>query len=141
METPGALRKRLLRKTKSQLVDEIASLLGRVADLEKAAGELDVFEENAVRRQKAEASLKESEALFEQAARMAHLGHWSYDETAKRLTDCSEEIARFFGVTVEEYIAGFSIDIAEMALVHPDDGAVTWLVDREAVSRLAGAQG
>lgn len=27
------------------------------------------------------------------------------------------------------------------ALVHPDDGSVTWLVDREAVSRLAGAQG
>ena len=70
---------------------------------------------------RAEAALKESEALFEQAARMTHVGHWAYDETSNELTHCSEEIARFFGLTVEEYIAGFSIDVAEMALVHPDD--------------------
>ena len=42
MENLEALRKRLLRKTKPQLVDEIASLIGRVADLERAVGNSDV---------------------------------------------------------------------------------------------------
>ena len=42
MEIPEALSKRLLRKTKPQHVDEIASLLGRVADKERAGGDSDV---------------------------------------------------------------------------------------------------
>ena len=93
----------------------------RTDEIGEMAAALDVFKENAVRRQKAEEALKESGALFEQAARMAHVGHWAYDKTSNKLTHCSEEIASFFGLTVEEYIAGFSIDVAEMALVHPDD--------------------
>ena len=70
-----------------------------------------------------EESLKESEAVFEQAARMAHLGHWVFDEKLNRLTTCSEEIGRIHGVTAEDYLAGFAIDGVEMGLVHPDDRA------------------
>ena len=74
-------------------------------------------------RKRAEEALRESETLFKQAAGMSRLGHWAYDETTNRLTHCSDELARMHGVTVEEFLAGFSIDDDEMALIHPDDRA------------------
>ena len=93
----------------------------RTDEIGEMAAALDVFKENAVRRQKAEASLKESGALFEQAGRMASLGHWAYDEIEERVTHCSEETARIHGLTVDEYKNSFSHGDTELMLVHPDD--------------------
>ena len=42
-----------------------------------------VFEENRV-----------SQAQYSDAARIANLGHWVYDEVADRMTYCSEELAQ-----------------------------------------------
>ena len=97
---------------------------GRIVEINIAptpdGGEVAVYTD-ITERKRAEEELRESEAHFVQAARMARLGHWAYDETTNGLTHCSEELARIHGVTVEEFFVGFSIKADEMALIHPDD--------------------
>jgi PAS domain S-box-containing protein len=68
-------------------------------------------------------ALHDSEARFKQAAHLANLGHWSFDEVAERFDYVSDEIADIQGISAAEYVA--SIDSLEMdiARAHPADRA------------------
>ena len=102
METPEALRKRLFRKTKSQLVDEIASLRGLVAT--------DVTE-----RKQAEEALRESEARFRQLFEQAPIAITQEDWSGVK---AAIDDLRRKGVT----------DIRGYLQCHPDEAAT--IVDR-----------
>lgn len=67
------------------------------------------------------AQLETSEQLLRQAARMASLGHWCFDEIGQRYLSISEEYARIHGYTVEEYLKYYSSIEESLKLVHPDD--------------------
>lgn len=41
--------------------------------------------------------------LFDRAGRMARLGYWEWDEVVDCCADCSDELARIYGVTADEY--------------------------------------
>ena len=70
------------------------------------------------RRKEAEEALRESRKRLSQAQRIAHVGHWIWDETDDKLTFHSEEMERIFGVDH----AGFPATSAEwMKFVHADD--------------------
>ncbi len=69
----------------------------------------------------AEEALRESEALLKQAARTASLGHWSFDDTSGEYLSISEEYARIFGYTVDEFLKSYSTIEQDMELVHPED--------------------
>ena len=71
----------------------------------------------------AEEALRESEALLKQAARTASLGHWSFDDTSGEYLSISEEYARIFGYTVDEFLKSYSTIEQDMELVHPEDRA------------------
>ena len=72
-------------------------------------------------RKRAEQELEVNDALFQQAARLAHLGHWAYDEIEDRYIHCSEEVARIHGVTVDEYLANLSSTESDIERAHPED--------------------
>ncbi len=70
---------------------------------------------------KAGQSKRETEMLFEQAARIANVGHWEWDEIADRLITCSEEMARIFGVSVDDYSENSATLDAALKWVHPEE--------------------
>ena len=69
----------------------------------------------------AEEAVRKSEALLRQAAEIANLGHWAWDETIDRCIYCSESLARMNNVTVEGYLARYGTMEALEFDVHPDD--------------------
>ncbi len=66
-------------------------------------------------------ALHESEARYTDAARIAKLGHWSYDEVADRLDHCSDELARIHGITSDAYMAMVTNTGKDIERAHPDD--------------------
>ena len=72
-------------------------------------------------RKRAEQALRESEARFAQAARLANLGHWAWDEIEDECTYCSEELARIHGMTVDQYLETTTSIEKDLERVHPDD--------------------
>ena len=83
----------------------------------------------------AEEAVRKSEALLRQAAEIASLGHWAWDETIDRCIYCSESLARMNNVTVEGYLARFGTMEALLADVHPDDRTEYRRVIDEALAR------
>ncbi|MEQ8443057.1 MAG: PAS domain-containing protein [Alphaproteobacteria bacterium] len=72
-------------------------------------------------RRQAESQLQEAAARYQDATRIAKLGHWIYDEVADRITFVSEELARIHGVTPQEYIDQVQSTDADIMRVHPED--------------------
>ena len=72
-------------------------------------------------RKRAEEALRESEKRFAEAARIAMLGHWIDDHVAGRTIYCSDELARMFGMTPEQYMERIPSLEEKLALFHPDD--------------------
>jgi prevent-host-death family protein len=72
-------------------------------------------------RKWAESALRESEALLHQAAEMANLGYWVWDETENRCIYCSETLAQMNDVTVEEYLTRFATMESLSETIHPED--------------------
>lgn len=81
--------------------------------------EAQVFDVTALNR--AEDDLKTFSERYQDAARIARLGHWVYDEVADRIVYCSDEMARIHGVSPEEYLRLVSNTDADIQRVHPDD--------------------
>ena len=64
---------------------------------------------------------RESQQLLGQAARIAHLGHWRYDELAEKFVMVSQELADIYGCTAEEFLAYSEERQYIDQFVHPDD--------------------
>ena len=64
-----------------------------------------------------------AEALFDRAGRMARLGYWEWDEIADRCAECSEELARIYGVTPAQCMERMKSMQGWLDWVHPDDRA------------------
>jgi PAS domain S-box-containing protein len=80
---------------------------------------------------RAEGAEQESEILFKQAARLAHLGHWVWDEDEDRLTEISNEYARIFGLPADEILSRYATRIQENEAIHSDDRERYWGVIAE----------
>ena len=74
-------------------------------------------------QKRAEEALRESEARYEQAADIAKLGHWAYDEVEDRIAYVSPELARIHGMTTDEYRALVTSTENDINRAHPDDRA------------------
>ncbi|MES2822402.1 MAG: PAS domain S-box protein [Pseudomonadota bacterium] len=66
---------------------------------------------------KAEESLREKEWILSESQRIAHIGSWSFDIRANRVT-WSEETYRIYGVSPETFVPTTE---SFMSLIHPED--------------------
>jgi len=83
-------------------------------------------EELAIAHQRAESvadDLRASEDRFKHAAHAAKLGHWGFDEVNDIFTYASEEFARLYGYTLDDFMARFQKPGSDWRLIHPDDRA------------------
>ena len=74
-------------------------------------------------RKQAEQPLRKAQSQLKHAARAAKLGHWRFDEVANQYLSISEEFARIFGLTVEEYLKRYPSLEQSMEPIHPEDQA------------------
>lgn len=65
--------------------------------------------------------LKHSDSMLRDAARKAMLGHWHFDEVASEYLSISDEYARIFGYTVDEFLESYRTLEQDMKLVLPAD--------------------
>jgi PAS domain S-box-containing protein len=72
-------------------------------------------------RRHAEEALQRSQKITNEAVKIAHLGHWTYDVVNRNTSYCSEEYARIYGYTVEEYSLMAAAENFEFLNIHPDD--------------------
>ncbi len=77
--------------------------------------------QDVTERHEAEAARRISEERLQEAAKLAHLGHWEWDVIADRCSFCSDEAARIHGLAPQEYIDRASAIDGEFSLVHADD--------------------
>ena len=72
-------------------------------------------------RKQQDEQVRESEFLLRQAAELADLGFWVWDEKLDRCIHCSETLARMNGVSVEQYLERFGDLDSMLHYVHPED--------------------
>ena len=70
---------------------------------------------------------KEASKKLRIAAQTAKLGYWSFDSTAGRYLNVSDEYADIFGFTADEFMIRFSTLDQDTELIHPDDRA--WVAE------------
>ena len=68
-----------------------------------------------------EQALMERDTLLHQGAKLAKIGYWIWDEVKDRCLYCSEELAQMHGVSVAEFMAERSSNVAVADRLHPDD--------------------
>lgn len=79
-------------------------------------------QENITEKKFAEEKLKKSHALYSQAERMGRLGYWEWDAETDRISNCSDQYANIFEMTVEEVFAvEQSFDDEILEYIHEDD--------------------
>ncbi len=77
-------------------------------------------------------ALQKSEDQYSQAARVAHLGHWRFDEQKLKFTNISEEYAQIHGYTVDEYMERYENLKNDWELIRLEDQTrVRAVYDRE----------
>jgi prevent-host-death family protein len=89
-------------------------------------------------RKRAEDELRRTQSLFEEAERLAKLGHWEWDDVEDRCLYCSEELARLYGVSVDDYLDRMTFWEGDLSWVHPDDRERVERAAREARKECAG---
>jgi PAS domain S-box-containing protein len=77
--------------------------------------------EDITEQKRAEEALANSEARLKESARLAKLGHWVWDAVADTLLYVSEEHARMYGLSPNEYFARAETFDGVMQFIHPDD--------------------
>jgi len=98
MTSSEGLRNRLIKKTKSQLVDEIVELNGLLPDLRTLDNQ--TTEQMATSGAAAilsEQALQQSQSILMEAVKIAKLGHWVWDEIERTCIYASEEYANIRG--------------------------------------------
>jgi PAS domain S-box-containing protein len=70
-----------------------------------------------IERTQGEERLRQSEARFTEAQRIAHIGSWEWNIATDTIV-WSEELLRLYGVTAEEFRGNYD---AYLEIVHPDD--------------------
>lgn len=65
--------------------------------------------------------LEEQEALLLQASKLAALGHWVWNDQEDNYLYVSEENARIFGMSLDDFVNRKNIDYFDDVFVHPDD--------------------
>jgi len=68
-----------------------------------------------------EIALVERDQLLRQAAELAQLGYWVWDEVEDRCVFCSEEVAALHGLDVPEFMKRLGSLESYAELVHPED--------------------
>ncbi|MFT5138426.1 MAG: PAS domain S-box-containing protein [Rhodothermales bacterium] len=74
-------------------------------------------------RKLAEDALRESDAMHEMAAHLAHLGYWVWDDVEDKLIKMSKECAEIYGISVDQAFSEFTStkSNSEFNLIHPED--------------------
>ena len=67
------------------------------------------------------AAASPARTLFDRAGRMARLGYWEWDEIADHCADCSDELARIYDLTVDEYLKLMNCTQAWLDRIHVED--------------------
>lgn len=62
-----------------------------------------------------------AQAAYKLAGRIANVGFWEWDEIADNCTFCSEELARLYGVSVQEFLYRSTTDVKNRLSIHADD--------------------
>jgi len=114
-----ALEFRILHRDGS--IRHVREIFWRVVDEENKPLESFAILQDISEIKQTQAALEESEARFEQAARIANLGHWEIDEQRGRFTMVSDEYARIHGYTVGEFMERFQNITENRRIIHPDD--------------------
>lgn len=64
---------------------------------------------------------RDSQQMLSQAARIAHLGHWRYDELEEKFVTVSQELADIYGCSVDEFLSHSGEREYIDKYVHPED--------------------
>jgi PAS domain S-box-containing protein len=110
----------LLRRERREFLRELTHIA--IAIISIVAGGSIVFIvvlRRTVRRRTEQ--LRDSATRHRQAARIAFLGHWVWDETKNAMVSCSEEFADILGISVDECLTLFTDAKAPLEFVHPED--------------------
>ena len=97
-----------------EVMDPVTNEQGRLV---RSVGYVQDISDHKEQRDK----LEENEAMLRQAAEMARLGFWVWDEIDDRCIHCSDALARINGVTPDEYLERFGTAPQLLEEVHPDD--------------------
>lgn len=101
----------------------------RVADrtqsLERANEQVNLVNENLkLKISEVEANqtiLQEREERLSQAARLARLGHFAWNVSEGRCEYCSDQHARSYGLSPEEYVTHVNAEGSQLSLIHDED--------------------
>ncbi len=66
-------------------------------------------------------SVEEREHLFNEAERIARIGHWKWSEGGEYMTYCSEQVAHIFGLSVNDMLSPPKTHSDYLQLVVPED--------------------
>jgi len=114
-----ATEKQYLRKDGTTVWGKV--WVSMINDAEGAPDHLIAFLIDIDEHVMAEAALRESREITDEAVKIAHLGHWTWDVLEDKCTHCSEEYARIYGYSADEYARHQESGAYDFVNVHPDD--------------------
>jgi PAS domain S-box-containing protein len=123
------------------LADTIARVAGDRQPLgigENGSAEVVLIPAAELARLRNIAASSPAQALFDRAGRMAKLGYWEWDEIAYRCVECSEELARIYGITQAQCLERLTSMQAWLDWIHPDDRAYIEKVEIDSRARNSG---
>lgn len=100
----------------------IGTIAQDVSELKRIEGALRrSHDELEMRIEQRTRELKESEGFLSRATDIAHIGYWVWDDIEKRVVRCSDECARIYGISVEEYLRYPHSTTEGQKSIHPND--------------------
>ena len=79
------------------------------------------FVQDVTAQTKREQALRDNATLMRQAAELAGIGYWIWDEIDEKCVFCSDNLAAMNGVTVEEYLKDLATMADILPIIHPED--------------------
>ena len=110
------------RELNLELEERVAD---RTQSLERANEHVNLVNENLELKiseiEANQAILQEREERLSQAARLARLGHYAWNVSEGRCEYCSDQHARSFGLSPEEYATQVNANGSQLSLIHDED--------------------